>query len=54
MYWSQSGRVDLMRKKMSYPLVEFLFYEKLRSLKIPQELLVLWKFSEPFFSAWCI
>jgi hypothetical protein len=29
----------------------FLFHEKLRSLKIPQELIVLWNFFVPFFSA---
>jgi hypothetical protein len=32
----------------------FLFHVKLRSLKIPQDLLVLWKFFIPFFSAGCI
>jgi hypothetical protein len=32
----------------------FLFHEKLRSLKIPQELHVQWKVSVPFFSAGCI
>jgi hypothetical protein len=31
-----------------------LFHEKLRSLRIPQALLVLWKKFVPFFSAGCI
>jgi hypothetical protein len=35
-------------------LLEFLFHEELRSLKIPQDLLVLWKFFVPFFSVGCI
>jgi hypothetical protein len=30
-----------------------LFHEKLRSLKIPQDLLVLWKNFVPFFSVGC-
>jgi hypothetical protein len=33
---------------------KFLFYEKFRSQKIPQELLVLWKYSQPFFNVECI
>jgi hypothetical protein len=31
-----------------------LFHEKLRSLKIPQELLLYWNFLVPFFKAGCI
>jgi hypothetical protein len=31
-----------------------LFHKKLRSQKIPQELLVLWKSFVPFFNAGCI
>jgi hypothetical protein len=31
-----------------------LFHEKVKSQKIPQELLVLWKLFVPFFSAGCI
>jgi hypothetical protein len=37
-----------------YLLLGFLFHEKLRSLKIPQDFLVLWKCFVSFFSAGCI
>jgi hypothetical protein len=33
---------------------DFCFMKKLRSQKIPQELLVLWKLFVPYFSAGCI
>jgi hypothetical protein len=40
--------------KLEYYYWKFLFYEKFRSQKIPQELLVLWKYSQPFFNVECI
>jgi hypothetical protein len=42
------------RVHLSYQQLGFLVHEKLKSLKIPQDLLVLWKFFVPFFSARCI
>jgi hypothetical protein len=38
----------------SYLLLGFFFYKKLRSLKIPQDLLVLWNFFVPLFNVECI
>jgi hypothetical protein len=35
-------------------ILGFLFHEKVKSQKIPQELLMLWKCFVPFFNARCI
>jgi hypothetical protein len=44
-------RLDLSGYPNFFEFFEFLFYEKINSLKILQDLLVLWKFFVPLFSA---
>ena len=53
LFWKKISKI-LSTPRPSYLLLGFFVHEKLKSQKIPQDLLVLWKLFVPFLSAGCI